>query len=295
MIDLSLLPPPDVVETVSFESILAERKARAVELMPELAATIDLESEPVNVLLQESAYREVLLRQRINEAACGVMLATATGADLDQLGANVGVARLVIDAGDASAVPPVAPTYESDAAFRGRILLSFEAYTTAGSRQSYEYHALSASGDVLDASAVSPTPGHVTVYVLSRSGVGTASAPLLAAVSAALSAEDVRPLTDTVSVLSASIVQYQITATLHLQDGPDPDVVRTAALTAARAYAAETHRLGRVVSLSGLYRALHQSGVLRVDLTAPAGNVAITDGQAPYCTAITLTTDVLDG
>jgi phage-related baseplate assembly protein len=100
-IDLSRLPAPVVVEQIDYESILAERKAYAVSLWPadqqaELAATLALESEPLTKLLQESAYRETLLRQRVNEAALAVLLPFAQGADLEQIGARFNVVRLVI-------------------------------------------------------------------------------------------------------------------------------------------------------------------------------------------------------
>jgi phage-related baseplate assembly protein len=118
----------------------------------------------------------------------------ATGADLDQIGANFGLARLQIDAGDATAIPPVPPTMEPDADFRSRIQLSFEGYTTAGSEGSYVFHGLGADGDVKDIQAVSPDPGDVTVYVLSRTGTGTASPELIAKVNTTLSADRIRPL-----------------------------------------------------------------------------------------------------
>lgn len=293
-IDLSRLPSPTVIEALDFEALLAARKADLLALYPatqqaELATRLALESEPLTKLLQESAYRELILRQRINDAARGVMLAYAQGADLDQLGANYNVYRLTIDAGDSSAVPPRAPALESDTDFRRRIQLSPEGYTTAGSEQSYVFHGLSADADVADISAISPQPGAVTVYVLARSGDGSASEALLGAVTAALNQEQVRPMTDQVSVQSASIVSYTIEAELVMLPGPDSAVVRAAAQAAAEAYAAAQHAMRRDVTLSGLYAALHQPGVQRVELSAPAANLVIGDGEASYCTAITLT------
>ena len=44
----------------------------------------------------DPAYRELLIRQRVNDAARGVMLATASGTDLDNLAANFNVERLLI-------------------------------------------------------------------------------------------------------------------------------------------------------------------------------------------------------
>ncbi len=89
VIDLSQLPAPQIVDVPDFETLLAERKAEFVALHPKdeqeaVIRTLELESEPATKLLQENAYRELLLRQRINEAAQAVMVAYAMGGDLDQ-------------------------------------------------------------------------------------------------------------------------------------------------------------------------------------------------------------------
>jgi phage-related baseplate assembly protein len=202
---------------------------------------------------------------------------------------NVGVVRLVISPGDALAVPPVAPTLESDADLRRRAQLALEGFSTAGPEGAYVFHALSAAADVLDVSATSPSPGDVLVTVLSRTGSGAAPAPLLATVAAALNADDLRPLCDNVVVQSAAIVSYAITATLYFYAGPDSAVVMTAAQAATTASAAAQHRLGRDVTISGLHAALHQPGVQRVVLTAPAASLTIGSAQASWCTGITLT------
>ena len=99
-IDLAALPDPQVVEQLDFEQILAERKAYAISLWPaaeqaEIAARLALESEPLTKLLEENAYRELVWRQRVNDGARALMLAFATGTDLDQLAANVNLTRLV--------------------------------------------------------------------------------------------------------------------------------------------------------------------------------------------------------
>jgi phage-related baseplate assembly protein len=125
IVDLSQLAAPDVVEALDYETILSERKATLVSLYPEdqqeaVARTLTLESEPVVKLLQENAYREVIWRQRVNEAARAVMLAYATGADLDQLGANSSVERLVITPAD-DTLPPTPAVMESDTDYRLRI------------------------------------------------------------------------------------------------------------------------------------------------------------------------------
>jgi phage-related baseplate assembly protein len=72
------------------------------------------------MLLEENCYRELLLRQRVNEAARAVMVAYSVGSDLDQLAANFNVERLTITPEDDSVVPPVPAVMESDADLRVR-------------------------------------------------------------------------------------------------------------------------------------------------------------------------------
>lgn len=288
-VNLSQLQPPDVIEALDFEAIFAAMLADLQARDPVFSALV--ESDPAYKILEVAAYRELLLRQRINDAAKSVMLALATGADLDQIAANYNVERLVIDPGDPVAVPPVPPTYESDADFRNRILLSLEGYTTAGSVGAYQFHALSASGDVKDVAVASPplVPGQVNVAVLSRTGNGAASTPLVNTVYAALSADTVRPLCDAVVVQSAGIVNYSITAVLTLYPGVGQETALAAAQAAAQAYAADMHRIGRDITRSGLFAALHQPGVQNVSLTAPSADVVIAWNQAAWCTAISVT------
>lgn len=287
-IDLSQLPVPAVIEALDFEAIYQEQLAYFQEVMGD-GWTALLESDPISKLLEVFAYREMMLRARINDAARAVMLAYAVDTDLDQIGGNYSVQRLLVDAGDSQAIPPRAPTYERDDDFRRRIQLSPEGYTTAGSEQSYVFHGLSAHSEVADISVISPLPGTVTVYVLSREGNGAASDELLGAVSTALNKEQVRPMTDQVTVQSAHIVTYSIVAELVVLPGPDSAVVRAAAEASAAAYTASQNRMSRDITLSGAYAALHQPGVQRVNLVSPAANITLGAGEAAYCTEITLT------
>jgi phage-related baseplate assembly protein len=57
---------------------------------------------------------------------------------------------------------------------------------------------------------------------------------------------------------------------------------------AVTGYVKENHKLGRDITQSGLYAALHQAGVQRVELTAPAADIVVTGHQAAYCTAVSV-------
>ena len=293
-IDLSQLPPPVVVEPLDFETLFAQRKAAFIAMYPddeqeEIARTLELESEPITMLLGENCYRELLLRQRVNEAARAVMLAYSTDSDLDNLTVNFNVERLTIQEEDDSVTPPIEAVMESDADLRTRTQQAFEGLSVAGPTAAYEFWGRSADGRVADISAVSPTPACVTISVLSREGDGTASDDLLSVVAAALNDEEVRPVADRVTVQSAEIVPYQIDATLYIYPGPEAEPVRQASEQQLQAYIAAQNRLGRDIRLSAIYAALHVEGVQRVELAQPIADIVLSDYQASHCTEYTIT------
>lgn len=289
-IDLSQLPVPTIIEALDFETILADVKAVMVAAFPEdqqasVAAALTLESEPLTIIAQAMAYRELLLRQRINEGAAACMLSHATGDDLDNIAANLDTERLVIT----EATDTADAVTESDEALRLRAQAAFEGMSVAGPSAAYEYFARSASGQVADARATSPSPAEVVVAVLSTEGDGTASALLLDAVAAAVNDEEVRPLGDRVTVQSAEIVEYAIDATLYLYPGPESEPIINAAMASLRAFLADNDKkIGRDIVRSAISAALHVQGVQRVVINTPAADLRIDNTQAARNTGYTV-------
>lgn len=294
-IDLSLLPVPDVVEVLDYETILADRKAAllalvAPELRPAVEATLALESEPLTILLEENAARELNWRQRVNEACKAVLVTTAVKADLDNLAAKNNVSRLLISAGDADAYPPVPPVYESDDSLRQRVPEAFEGMSVAGPRGSYLYHARSADGAIADISAISPNPCQVVVSVLSREGDGTASAELLAKVEAALDIEEIVPLCDEVIVQSSQIVPFQVEAQVFFKsNGPGNDVALAAGIDRLKTYVFRAKRQGQSVWRDKLSSLLHVEGVEHIVMPHPSDDILLTAEQAATCINVSVT------
>lgn len=317
-VDLSRMPAPNVVEALDFDTILADAITRMKAEMPTFE---ERESDPATKLLRVVSYMVQLIRQRINEAARAVMVAYATGADLDNLGALFGVTRFTVAPADDAL--GIAAVMESDTDFRRRMVLAPEGYSVAGPEGAYIFHALSADADVLDASATTPKPdsirqlvqsvlvahgasaelrnamaaalnaavwpGQVILSVLSRTGNGAASPDLVAKVEAYLSDDTRRPLTDVVTAQSAAIVAYAIIATVTTFRGPDAALVLATARARLDAYVADSHRLGRDITRSGIIAALHVEGVQNVALASPVEDLIITRQQAPLCIGITVT------
>lgn len=293
-IDLSQLPAPQVVEQINYEQILAERKAYAISLWPaeeraEIAARLNLESEPLTKLLEENAYREMVWRQRVNEASIANMLALAKGSDLDNLAANNNVRRLVIQAANPSAVPPIPLLMEGDDSLRERAQMAWEGLSTAGPRNSYIFHARSAHGQVADATAESPLPAEAVISVQSILGDGTAPPALLAAVTAYLSDDDRRPVGDRLTVQSAKIIPYQVRAKLFpLTAGPENELSLAAANARLLSFVHQRRRLGLEISESVIHASLHVEGVRKIVLQDWV-DIITTPYEAPYCTNVELT------
>ncbi|EBZ2215074.1 baseplate assembly protein [Escherichia coli] len=291
VINLSDLPVPDAIVVPDASVIFGAWLARLRELDPEFDALV--ESDPAYKQGEVTAFQLTLAFQRVNDAVRAVFLASAQNADLDQIGAAFNVERMEIVPANPDTVPPTDAVMEEDDAFRERIQLSWSQLNTAGARNAYRFHARSADEDVLDADAYGPEEhgraGEVDVYVLSREGNGTASEALLDAVSARLNADEIRPLTDFVTVKSAIINDYTVTAELEIPDGPDAGEVLENAKNTLMSYTRLANRINGMVPLSAIYAALQQTGVARVILSSPRADIEPATGTAPRCAAVNVT------
>lgn len=152
---------------------------------------------------------------------------------------------------------------EDDETYRERIYTyGLQAVTTGPSRQ-YEAAAKAASSLVLDAKAVNTDDGEVTVYLIAADGQSTSTyAAIIDTVEAALSAEDTRPLTDSVEVAYATSVSY----TLNVEYQIDGTISIASAVAAAVAEYVEwqDNHVGQAFNPDMLAAAIYQAGATRV-------------------------------
>lgn len=301
-LDLTNLPYPQSIEELDYEGILAER---LLDLKQRWAGSniggeydvSDLETDPLKIDQEVSSYRETLVRQRINDAIKATHIAYAIGDDLDNVCARLGVTRLLLQEADEEAGTPA--IYESDDRLRTRFVLALEAFSTAGPELAYVYWAMTANAGIKHVRVYGPEstivdPGEVGIYVLSGTGDGTADQAMLDEVEAICSADDIRPLTDSVLVSSATPTNYTIEVTLDIYRPLDPAIVTAAAEEALNALVASRHRIGSQVPLSAIYAAAHVEGVEEVTIVSPVADVDATAVQAPYCTGITVNYNMVD-
>lgn len=268
--DLASLPTPAVIETLSFETIFSELQAEFQSRYPDYSAL--LTSDPAIKLLEVAAYREVLLRNRINAAAKASLLAFATGSDLDHLAAFYGVTRLV---------------NENDEALRLRTRQRIIGFANAGGAAHYRYWALSASPEVADVEVDSPQPGRVRISVLAKGEEQTVPDAILAAVRAVVLRDDIRVLTDTIAVVPAELIPVTVNARLWLY--PDAPLETLAAIQAvfASTLAAQAG-LGWDLTRSWIVGQLQRAGVHKVDVLSPTTDIRVAANQAVRLSGLNL-------
>ncbi len=187
---------------------------------------------------------------------------------------------------------------ETDDHLRTRIQAAPNQFSVAGPAGAYRFFALGVDPSIIDVSVTSPTPGTVQVYILtgpiaaqpaaSPNNAGVANSALLAKVLQALGADNVRPLTDTVSALAVSEIDYQIAGTVTLFADAEPISTMAAVNAAAQDIALNlAARIQRDIVPSEIVAALSVPGVYQVVLTQPS-YTQLSVGQWANCAAITL-------
>jgi phage-related baseplate assembly protein len=260
--DLASLPTPAVIEPLSFETIFSELQTEFQSRYPDYSAL--LASDPAVKLLEVAAYREVLLRNRINAAAKASLLAFATGSDLDHLAAFYGVTRLVD---------------ETDEALRLRTRQRIIGFANAGGAAHYRYWALSASPDVADVEVDSPEPGRVRISVLAKGEEETVPDAVLEAVRAVVLRDDIRVLTDTVEVVAAELIPVTVTARIWLYPDTPMAAFEAIAPRFKDALAAQSG-LGWDLTPSWVIGELQRPGVHKVELHSPTTDIRANANQA---------------
>ncbi len=333
-INMAALPPLDVVSKLDVENELANLKAdlldRADAVGLDLSDVINLETDPLVILLESVSERITQIFGQANDQIRALFLAWATGPQLDHIAATYyGIARLVVTPADDTVTPPVDEVLEADENFRARIALAPEAFSTAGPEGAYIFHTLELDGtaDISDVAAYSEDDGatytdgpHADAYteglraapfdnratgdpvlspevllvVLPTPAYGDADAALLSRTYAASSRKDVRPIGDNVRIESAMAHNFEIEVILYFDAGPSPAEVIATAQAALETYLQSRRRIGARMQRIGIAAALKVEGVQEIDLVKPAADIEVgSKGYARLVGAPVITAEVL--
>lgn len=161
---------------------------------------------------------------------------------------------------------------ESDEGLRTRIGLAAERYGSAGSLAAYRYHALSAHQGVSDVAIWQPEPGAVRVAILMADGA-LPDEEAIRTVYDHLNQDEIRPFTDTVTVVPPTPIEAEISLTYYIlvsYAGRSASIVAQVEAAVA-AYVAWQHRvLGRDLLPQKLIEYIQGvEGVQRVNVQSP--------------------------
>jgi len=179
---------------------------------------------------------------------------------------------------------------ETDDNFRERIRIAPESFSVAGSSGSYIFWARTAHQDIIDVSVTSPSPGVVEIYVLLKNG-GIPSQEILEVVLETVSDEKIRPLTDYVSVLAPTVIEYELDVTWWLARDKTVEASQISSDVdkAVNDWVLwQKSALGRDINPSALISRIIASGAKRVDVASPSFTV-LTPGEVAIARSISVT------
>lgn len=148
---------------------------------------------------------------------------------------------------------------EEDETYRERIREYGLVGVSTGPARQYEAAAKAVSSEIVDAKAVNTGAGNVGIYLILESDTGAAA--IIQSVEQALSARDVRPLTDTVSVQLAGTRSYTLNVLYEAGSGVSLSELQSAVNSYQQW---QENTLGQVFDPYRLMAFLYQAGATRV-------------------------------
>lgn len=160
---------------------------------------------------------------------------------------------------------------EEDDDYYERMRSAAESFSTAGPKTGYEYFAKSVSSLISDVKAESTEDGIADIRVMLQNGE-LPPKETLDKIQEALSAEDVRPMTDKVQVKAPDVVKFNINATYYLPSDKteSTEELRAKMKEAEQSYILwQTEKMGRDINPSKLEYLLMAAGAKRVEISQP--------------------------
>lgn len=160
---------------------------------------------------------------------------------------------------------------EDNASYYERMRDSMESFSTAGPINGYIYWTKTVSAAVLDVAVTSPEACVVDVRVILQDGQ-EATPTVLKEIEEALNADDIRPLTDIVTVSAPDTVDFSVDATFYIAQ---PNRESAAAIEREVRAAVDnfivwqTSKMGRDINPSQLTKMMMDAGAKRVEVRQP--------------------------
>jgi len=232
------LQEPTAISKLSFEDI----KEQIIKDIKKQRPKIKLvQSDDFMLLIETFAYREIYLRNLINEDLKKMLPHYSSGADLDNfIFAFFGGEQRLEN--------------EDDMSFLIRAKASLNKYSSAGSEQSYKYWVKSFSANIYDVKVFNKSAGVVKiVYALSKAINENELYNFI-------NSKKVRPLSDKVEIKEATKKQIDLSADVTIFNTKDLELIADT----IKENFSNRYYIGEKVIFSKLIDLLHINGVYRV-------------------------------
>ena len=178
--------------------------------------------------------------------------------------------------GDNGEPYPIEDGGKGDESYRERIKLVQSTKSTAGAESTYEYYAKSADASIEDVNVTSPSPCEINILVLCKDGK-IPDEEILKKVEAAVTAKEVRPLGDRVTVSGVKPVQYDIELVYYMPVDEENAVVEFVEADGGaidKYIAWQSEKIGRAINPDRLRADILKSdinpiGAERVEIISP--------------------------
>lgn len=160
---------------------------------------------------------------------------------------------------------------ESDDALAERVFLAPSGYSVAGPDDAYEYYTKEYNQSITSVKVTSPRPTEVEVRFLTGNGE-IPTQTVINGLEEYLMDENIRPLTDKVTVLAPNQMPFNISLTYYINksDLAKAESIQNAVNTAIREYIEwQTYTIGRDINPSELTKRIVAAGAKRTVVTSP--------------------------
>lgn len=300
-IDLSKLPKPSIIDEIDVEQAVSDMEKDHVKMVKELnipgvSANYELASyDPVRIFYKIAASYNARNINKINQAFAARVLSHASEDDLDNLVVDNGTIRLG----------------ESDDELRQKYLKTFSTLNTAGSFESYVYHALESIDGEYGSKAL------VDCYPYSDMGSSVVKLVILPKKEIMIGPEDedekkkierentqkeiiktvqkyfdtnkkVRPITNKVEVSLAKPKTSEINIVLDIKEGVSQSLIENNASARLKKYVDNSYRIGFDVYASALIHYVMSDNIENCTIESPKGDLICSRDEVFICSKLTV-------
>lgn len=226
-----------------------------------------------DIYFQTDEYAEIPAGSEYIDVACTCQTDGASGNDIAVGEINILMDTLpYIKSVSNTEITQGGADIEDDDALAERIYLAPSGYSVAGPDDAYEYHTKAFNSDIVSVKVLSPNPTEVEIRFLAAGGE-IPTQTMINNLEDYLQDENIRPLTDKVTVLAPEQETFNINLAYYINksDSAKAESIQSEVNTAISEYVEwQTYTIGRDINPSELIKRVIAAGAKRCEVTAPA-------------------------